>query len=453
MSRFIYREHTFLGRQRLLSLIYFTLQITLVTVLFLPKAIAASRVFFVAVMCLLQCVAAFSFLGYLKKWLKLSNSLRLIIYSVHLVISLQMIYISVNNVELLTGFHKTLMMGNITLMVLNVVLSIIACQRHDPLVLSLVSLAVYAACAVITRDPWFGILAGVIVITFLLLGLLQCVAAFSFLGYLKKWLKLSNSLRLIIYSVHLVISLQMIYISVNNVELLTGFHKTLMMGNITLMVLNVVLSIIACQRHDPLVLSLVSLAVYAACAVITRDPWFGILAGVIVITFLLLGLLGSSLVWSTRKIEKENLTLKKEDEELFAIFNLRREQVRAYVRLAEQEMSDDKVSAVFDILGKRAQKNVMYNMKRYFYAKKFNEKAIGEVLPNLTPSEREVCRLVMQDRKLGDICRILQKNESNITTTRSNVRRKLGLKPEDDLKETLWRIMDEAGYSRDKFKV
>ena len=333
VSRFIYREHTFLGRQRLLSLIYFTLQITLVTVLFLPKAIAASRVFFVAVMCLLQFVAAF-----------------------------------------------------------------------------------------------------------------------SFLGYLKKWLKLSNSLRLIIYSVHLVISLQMVYISVNNVELLTGFHKTLMMANITLMVLNVVLSIIACQRHDPLVLSLLSLAVYGACAAITRDPWFGILAAVIVITFLLLGLLGSSLVWSTRKIENENLALKREDEELFAIFNLRREQVRAYVRLAEQEMSDDMVSAVFDILGKRAQKNVMYNMKRYFYAKKFNEKAIGEVLPNLTPSEREVCRLVMQDRKLGEISRILQKNESNITTTRSNVRKKLGLKPEDDLKETLWRLMDEAGYSRDKFK-
>ena len=135
------------------------------------------------------------------------------------------------------------------------------------------------------------------------------------------------------------------------------------------MVLNVALSIIACQRHDPLVLSLLSLLVYTVCALITHDRWFEILAAILVVTFLLLGCLGSSLVWSTRKIQKENLDLKKEDEELFAVFNLRREQVKAYVKLAEQEMTDDKIGAVFDILGRKAQKNVMYNMKRYFFSK------------------------------------------------------------------------------------
>ena len=330
VSRFIYREESFLGRQQLLSLIYYTLQITLISVLFLPKAIATSRLFFI-----------------------------------------------------------------------------------------------------------------------ILLSLLQIVATISFVGYIKKWFKLSNALRIVIYTIHYAISLQMIYISANNVELLTGFHKTLLMGNITLMVLNVALSIIACQRHDPLVLSLLSLLVYTVCALITHDRWFEILAAILVVTFLLLGCLGSSLVWSTRKIQKENLDLKKEDEELFAVFNLRREQVKAYVKLAEQEMTDDKIGAVFDILGKKAQKNVMYNMKRYFFSKKFNENAIGKAFPTLTPSEREVCRLVMQERKLGEICSILQKNESNITTTRSNIRKKLGLAPGDDLKETLWKMLDGVGYKRD----
>ena len=71
--------------------------------------------------------------------------------------------------------------------------------------------------------------------------------------------------------------------------------------------------------------------------------------------------------------------MKKEDEELFAVFNFRREQVKAYVKLAEQEMTDDKIGAVFDILGKKAQKNVMYNMKRYFFSKKFNEAKTFEI--------------------------------------------------------------------------
>ena len=57
----------------------------------------------------------------------------------------------------------------------------------------------------------------------------------------------------------------------------------------------------------------------------------------------------------------------------------------------------------------------------------------------------------MQERKLGEICSILQKNESNITTTRSNIRKKLGLAPGDDLKETLWKMLDGVGYKRDTF--
>lgn len=93
VSRFIYREESFLGRQQLLSLIYYTLQITLISVLFLPKAIATSRLFFIILLSLLQIVATISFVGYIKKWFKLSNALRIVIYTIHYAISLQMIYI------------------------------------------------------------------------------------------------------------------------------------------------------------------------------------------------------------------------------------------------------------------------------------------------------------------------------------------------------------------------
>ena len=67
VSRFIYREESFLGRQQLLSLIYYTLQITLISVLFLPKAIATSRLFFIILLSLLQIVATISFCGIYKE--------------------------------------------------------------------------------------------------------------------------------------------------------------------------------------------------------------------------------------------------------------------------------------------------------------------------------------------------------------------------------------------------
>jgi hypothetical protein len=318
VSRFIYREETYIGRQQLMSLIYYVLQVAMVSVLFLPKAIATSRFFFVAV-----------------------------------------------------------------------------------------------------------------------IGTLLVIAIMSFGGYLKNIIRLSTSLRIMIYSAHTIVSSQMIYISLNNVALLSGFHKTLLMSSITLMILDVALSIIACLKYDPLVLSALSLLVYIFCAVATGDEWFRILSIVVLVSFLLLGLLGSSLVWSASMIQHENQTLKQEDEALFSLFKLSREQVTAYVRLAEQEMTNDKIVAVFDMLGRKAQRNVLGNLKRFYVSKQFGEQLVKEKFPNLSPAEREVCLLVLHDKKLGDMCSLLGKNESNITTTRSNIRKKLGLKPEDDLREVL----------------
>lgn len=276
------------------------------------------------------------------------------------------------------------------------------------------------------------------------MGALQLIALFSLTGYLKRFMRLSTSIRIVMYSVQIIVSTQLVYVSVNNVELLTGFHRTLIMSNIMLMILNVALSIIACQKHDPFILSVVSLVVYVLCALITGDHWFRTLSAVLVTTFLLLGFLGSSLVWSTRQIQRENQMIKQEDDAMFAVFNLNREQAKAYVKLAEQKMTDDKIAAVFEILGKRAQRNVFCNMRRYYYSRQLCEDNIAKVFPTLTSSERAVCRLVLQDRKLGDICRILEKNESNITTTRSNIRKKLGLKPNEDLKDTLQRLMNSS---------
>ena len=59
------------------------------------------------------------------------------------------------------------------------------------------------------------------------------------------------------------------------------------------------------------------------------------------------------------------------------------------------------------------------------------------LLPELTPSEIKICQLILRDKKLGEICSILNKSESNINTQRGNIRKKLGLQPTDNLQKAL----------------
>ena len=77
---------------------------------------------------------------------------------------------------------------------------------------------------------------------------------------------------------------------------------------------------------------------------------------------------------------------------------------------------------------------VMQSYKCFFTPQKiYKSKTVKIEIPDLTHSELEICRLIVQGKKLDDIARLLNKSTSNINTQRSNIRRKLELKAEDNL--------------------
>lgn len=64
-------------------------------------------------------------------------------------------------------------------------------------------------------------------------------------------------------------------------------------------------------------------------------------------------------------------------------------------------------------------------------------KDMSERFPMLTPAELDVCRLVEQGLTLKDISTALGKSVSNVSTVRGNIRKKLGLAQDDDLRSAL----------------
>ena len=59
------------------------------------------------------------------------------------------------------------------------------------------------------------------------------------------------------------------------------------------------------------------------------------------------------------------------------------------------------------------------------------------IFPELSPSELSICRLIVQDKTVSQICEILHRSSGNITSQRSSIRSKLNLDKNDNLKEIL----------------
>ena len=83
-------------------------------------------------------------------------------------------------------------------------------------------------------------------------------------------------------------------------------------------------------------------------------------------------------------------------------------------------------------------------MEAYLKTRNTDLEIIAQKFPELTPSEREICRLILQGKKLYDICRLLGKNESNVNSQRANMRKKLGLQPAENLQKALQQRLEET---------
>ena len=99
------------------------------------------------------------------------------------------------------------------------------------------------------------------------------------------------------------------------------------------------------------------------------------------------------------------------------------------------------------MLGEDLQRNVIANVSEYLSIRETGMLEMETLFPELSVSEREVCRLILQGKQQSDICSILDKKESNISSTRTHIRRKLGMQPSDNLRKVL---QERIGKKADK---
>ena len=137
-------------------------------------------------------------------------------------------------------------------------------------------------------------------------------------------------------------------------------------------------------------------------------------------------------------MELENKNLKQDEAELLHILRINKQQVKAYIEFSKKEQPDSEDTERFlELIGERSQRNIINTVSSYITEKQTEIDLIAKAFPELSASEHEICRLVLQGKKLGEICEILGKTENNVTAHRGHIRKKLGLTSQENLKKAL----------------
>jgi len=114
------------------------------------------------------------------------------------------------------------------------------------------------------------------------------------------------------------------------------------------------------------------------------------------------------------------------------------EEKKALELLAELKADEKNLAEnLMKRLSKEQQQNIVNLAAEQLKKRELDKIAWDKVCEDLTNSEKNICRLVLEGKTLKEICIELNKSESNITSQRSHIRKKLNMERKDDLKRVL----------------
>lgn len=217
----------------------------------------------------------------------------------------------------------------------------------------------------------------------------------------------------------------------------TEYNLMLIVGNNTFLMANIMFSLIAYLKNTPLILGSVSMMTYIACTIITGDDNLKNFAALFMVMFLVVTIMGHLLIKNLRNLDEENSELKHDEEKILNVLKLEKDQIMAYAKLSKINGETQETKAFFDMMDDNARDNIIRNVMEVVTFMEMERNSLTSIFPELSPSEIEICRLIIMGKSLNEVCTILHKSESNITCQRSNIRKKLGLQSSDNLKKVL----------------
>lgn len=223
-----------------------------------------------------------------------------------------------------------------------------------------------------------------------------------------------------------------------------NFKDAVMVILINMLILsaNTILSLATYLTRVSQIATVMALVTYIVCLIATGDEVLHDYFLILLIIMLFISVIGFRIARNAEYLVNANKTLQRDEAELLQVLRLNKKQVKAYIALAHEKHDITKTTHLLELMGTTSQKNVIDNVTEFLKRQELERQSIETSFPELTASERAICRLILQGKKQGEICAILNKTESNVSTQRANIRKKLALQPSDSLSEALAKRID-----------
>lgn len=180
--------------------------------------------------------------------------------------------------------------------------------------------------------------------------------------------------------------------------------------------------------------TVINIFTVATCRIVTHELMYGQLLtvfGILMIATTVFCIVSRKLL---REEHTELLDYASTVDQILHVFNMNKTELLTILQLSKandaQTIYDDEL---IGRLSPKTLRNFLHVAAQIERMQTSQREVTQERFPMLSPAELDVCRLVEQGLTLKQIAEALGKSTSNVSTVRGNIRKKLGLLPNDDL--------------------
>lgn len=234
-------------------------------------------------------------------------------------------------------------------------------------------------------------------------------------------------------------SARIVYVAM---ERQAGFEETIVFNMVISLAL-IIYMVMAAVRHMPAILALMSIATITSAYLYTDGDINRQIVVIFVIVEIFTCILGEMIRRGIRSMQRENADYHSTLNRLLSTFHMTKTELLAYIQLGRGGQSEKDINDFFDHLDERTEANLIRAVEQRVAQRKMQHADISAIIPTLTPTEQEVCRLIIGGKTIIEIASILHKNTNNISSVRIHIRKKLGLAAGKDLREALLEVMQK----------
>ena len=257
---------------------------------------------------------------------------------------------------------------------------------------------------------------------------------FIFLLYLWKRVTLIQTICVFAIVSQLTESARIVYLAT---EMPVNFERVIVI-NLVISFAIVIYLVLAFVKTVPAIVTAINLLTIFYASYINPqavNPHFLLLFSFIEIFSCILGYI----IWhSMHSLQQETTEYMKTQDGILEAFGMSKQELVAYLQMCRNNRQEQKtITNFFNNLDEQSEKNLLNAVEQRKAEIRLQQENFARLYPQLTPTELEVCRLVMNGKTVNDIARIMDKSTNNVSTVRIHIRKKLGLQPGDDLRKAL----------------